>query len=217
MPEAPEIHVLALALKSLGFQSEAYGKHLFIIDIHSGKKFDITFGLGGKIKLDPELNLKKIPNPELPSGDFKEIDCFEDKKYKSGEFGINWLTSTREELAAKVKSWNKRRKQIGALLIDQHEICGIGVAWASEILYEAGIQPDEKSSWIEFLGEKEALIEALLSIRQRVLQRYTENLKGNMVSFVNEWFQNLYEIRKPIMKVYQKGLEKKISGRIWYI
>jgi len=103
------------------------------------------------------------------------------------------------------------------LLIDQHEICGIGVAWASEILYEAGIAPDEKATWFEFLGETEPLIEAIILVRRRAIQRYRENLKGNMISFVNEWFENLYELRKPIMRVYNKGLEKRVSGRIFYM
>lgn len=216
MPEGPEVYVLALALKSLGFSVEAYGKHLLIVDMENGNKLDISFGLAGGLKLT-SFHLEKTVVQDKPCGYIKVVENFDDVKHRSGLFGLNWLTASREELKAVVTRWSQRRKQIGALLIDQHEICGIGVAWASEILFRAKILPTDKASWFEFLNLINPLVDALIEVRGEAIKKYKDFLKGDMHVFVNEWFKNLYNIRQPIMQVYQTGQEVKISGRSFYV
>lgn len=219
MPEGPEVYALSLAFKTLGFSAEAYGKHLFVIDLHSGEKLDISFGLAGKIQINrSNLAIEKVNHPQLVSGLCKPVENFDDHKTRSGLFGVDWLTATENQLKEVVNNWTtQRKKQIGALLIDQHEICGIGVAWASEILHEANLSPTDKSNWFNFLSLTEPLICALIAVRKRAVDRYKAHLQGDMIDFINKWFENLYEIRKPIMHVYKKGVEQRVSGRIFFV
>lgn len=209
MPEGPEVYILAKAFKSLGFESKSYGKHLILKDLHVGKRFDITFGLAGRIRVDDDLNISKVVSHDVPSGDMKELGTL--------ELGLDWITASRKEIEAVVQAWSTRKKQIGALLLDQHEICGIGTAWGSEILHMAKIKPQEHANTLEFLNLSTDLIDALIAIRQKAVKMYLNILNEKPSKVVNEWFRNLYAIREPHMKVYKKGTCVKVSGREFYI
>jgi formamidopyrimidine-DNA glycosylase len=214
MPEGLEVFILSKAMKSLGFECSSYGKHLLIKELHNGEKYDISFGLIGKIKLDKNLKIQKIENNEIPSGDMKKINSYEEAKEK---LGIDWVKATKEEISEIVYKWKNRKKQIGALLIEQNELCGIGVAWASEILHNAKINPTEKAHTLEFLNLIEPLINSIIYIRDKMIKNYLQNIGVDNIKFVNEWFENLYKIREKDMKVYKKGDEIKVGGRIFYI
>lgn len=213
MPEGLEVYVLSKVLKDLGFECESYGKHLLIKNF-KGEKYDISFGLGGKIFIDENMEIKKITKEDVPCGEMILIKSFEDAKEK---LGIDWIRAKKEDIVDIVDSWKNRKKQIGALLLEQNEICGIGVAWASEILYYAKIHPTEKANTLEFLGVDKNLVDAIILVRDFMIKKYMNVLDKNNKKFVNEWFENLYKIREKYLKVYRKGQEIKLSGRNFYI
>ena len=211
MPEGPEVYILAKAMKAIGFDAHSYGKHLLVKDWHSGEIFDVSFGLVGKIRIDKDKQLIKIVSSTLPSGYMKKINSFEEGK---ANLGIDWMTASKDDLQLVLDGWTKRKKQIGALLIDQHELCGIGVAWASEILHCCSIRPDEKPNTFDFLDIKEKFFEAVINVRDRAKKEYMKYLERNN-NIVDQWFENLYEIRT--MTIYKKGTEFNVAGRTFYI
>ena len=217
MPEGLEVFILSKALKELGFDCESHGKHLLIKDFYSGKMYDVSFGLAGKIFIDNDnMNIKKVVKEDVPCGDMKIINSFEEAKEN---LGVDWVKASKEDIEYVINSkWKDRKKQIGALLLEQNELCGIGVAWASEILYYANIHPSEKANTLEFLGVDKNLIESIILVRDFMLKKYLQSIKINSKKFVNEWFENLYSVREKYLKVYRKDSAKeiKISGRSFY-
>ena len=201
-------------MKNLGFEVSCLGKHLVLRDMHSGELHDYSFGLAGRVKITDDLHLEKIVHDQLPSGDKILITNINDVKNK---LGVDWLKSSREDIEVVVRSWLSRKKQIGALLIEQKEICGIGVAWASEILHLAKISPSLSANRIGFFDLTDALIDAIVKVGRDVVKLYSSKIIKDEKKFVNKWFHNLYEIRKEYMKVYKKGTIVKVSGRDFYV
>ncbi len=216
MPEGLEIYILSKAFQDLGIQAEAYGKHLFLIDPYTGEKYDYTFGLAGKLHIsEKNLSITKINHSTLVSGSKELVSTsFQEKKEK---LGLHWITASKEDICTIVNSWVKRKRQIGALLIDQKEICGIGVTWASEILFHAGVSPLLKSNLLDCLNLLEKLIESICSVRDKILPIYVQAIPQNSKKFINEWFDNLYSIRTPYLQVYKKGQVVRVSGREFWV
>lgn len=213
MPEGPEVYVLARVLNSLGFESSSLGKHLILRDAITGELFDFSFGLAGRIAVS-NLDITKINHPVLPSGDKIKIQT---RKEVEDKLGVDWMTATKEQIHQVVDTWTGRKKQIGSLLLDQREISGIGIAWASEILYHSKIQPELKANLLEFLSLKEALINAIYDTGKDVKSLYLNSVGNDGKKFVNSWFMNLYKTRTDSMKVYKKGTVKKVCGREFYV
>ena len=212
MPEGPEVYILSKALKDLAFETKSIGKHLLLTDWNNGEKLDYSFGLVGKIFLKDDMSIEKITNPLIPSGN---ISTFQESKTN---LGIDWMMASKEDLEVVVKSWLNRKKQIGALLLDQSEIAGIGVAWASEILFDCKISPTIKANMFTFLNLKDKFLDSLVSVRDKIKKIYCNFLAKSTDKklFVNQWFNNLYTQREPYMKIFKKGSEVKVSGRIFY-
>jgi len=198
MPEGPEVYILAKVFKSIGFESDSIGKHLILRDAHTGELFDFSFGLGGKIKVEDNLSVSKINHRTLPSGYKLKV---QKKKEVEDKLGVDWMKATKEEIEYIVKGWVKRKKQVGALILDQSEIAGIGVVWASEILHRAKIQPELKANLIEFLDLKDNLVDAIYEIGKRIKKVYLNSVEKDEKKFINSWFHNLYQIREKELKV----------------
>ena len=207
MPESLEIASLCKRLKMLGLEVETVGKHLLYKN-YRNECFDITFGLVGKIKLiksGDKYDIEKISTSSL-SGDIRQIPDFQSV---IANLGIDWLSSDRESLLKVVNTWTTRPKKIAALLIDQHDISGIGVAWGSEILANASIHPSTLATEIN----AERLVESMIEVRETAMNVY-DNYKEDPEQFVSKWFINLYFIRQ--MKVYKKATIVLVSGRKFY-
>ena len=207
MPESPEISSLCKRLKMLGLEVESIGKHILYKNSRN-ECFDISFGLVGKIKLLKTIDgydIEKISTSSL-SGDIRQIPNF---KSIVDNLGIDWLTSDKINLLTVVQSWSSRAKKIASLLIDQHEISGIGVAWGCEILNDASIHPSALANGINI----EKLVDSMISIRESAMKVY-DNYDQDPEKFVEDWYKNLYFIRR--MNVYNKGTVVMISGRKFY-
>ena len=215
MPEGLEIFILSKVLNDLGFVCEAYGKHLFLTHPYTGELFDFTFGLAGRLKIsEKNLDIEKVNHPKIVSGGKEKIP---NKKVILEKLGIDWIRATREDVEAVVRGWLSRKRQVGALLIDQKELCGIGVAWASEILNLSKISPGLKSNLLQCLNLVDKLVDSILAVRDKFLKIYLHSICIDKRKFVNSWFYNLYEVRKPHLKVYGKAEKIKISGREFYV
>ena len=211
MPEGPEVWILSKAINSYyGFErTESYGKHLFIFndDFKSGGQ-NWSFGLTGKVQIKDNNELIKISNGWI-NGDELVFNDYNNEKQK---LGINWLTSSKEELHKLVDSWIKSKKKLAALILDQTKISGIGVAWGSEILFKANLRPDMRTC-DQVLNK---LADTMYDVGMIVKQKYTEELEEwDTKSFINEWFENLYEIRD--MNIYKKGSKLTVLGRSWWL
>lgn len=211
MPEGPEVWILSKAINSYyGFErTESYGKHLFIFndDFKSGGQ-NWSFGLTGKVQIKDNNELIKISNGWI-NGDELVFNDYNNEKQK---LGINWLTSSKEELHKLVDSWIKSKKKLAALILDQTKISGIGVAWGSEILFKANLRPDMRTC-DQVLNK---LADTMYDVGIIVKQKYTEELdEWDTKSFINEWFENLYEIRD--MNIYKKGSKLTVLGRSWWV
>ena len=218
MPEGPEIWILSEAINKFYHceKTKAYGKHLFVfpslesntttVDSNGGENW--SFGLTGKVQItDDNILLKR--NTGWIYGD--QITC---QNYKTDiqKLGINWLTSSEEDLRKEVDSWIKSKKKLAGLLLDQTKISGIGVAWGSEILFKAGLRPDIRAC-DQVLTE---LADSMIEIREKIKKKYCEQVdENNCHEFINNWFENLYEIRE--MTVYKKGSKLEVLGRSWWV
>lgn len=219
MPEGPEVWILSKVVNHFYLDDNtcAIGKHLIIKNINE----NWTFGLNGKVYID------NYNNNELT-----KIDCgvvYGDKKIYQNynesikDLGIDWLHASKNDLEKEVNSWIKSKKKLSTLILDQSKICGIGVAWGSEILFKAGLSPDIKAcdqilnslvdSMIEIRDNIKFLYETELNKLLKVCKIYGNNDK--LKEFINNWYKNLYDIRK--MNVYGKGSKIKVLGRSWWI
>ncbi len=207
MPEGPEVYILSKAInrfyKNDNF-SQAIGKHLQLKE----KNEDWSFGLQGKVRLNEKGELSKPSYAAFTAGYIKQIN-------ECKQLGLNWLTITEEEVLMEIEKWSKRKKKLAALLLDQQLIAGIGVAWGSEILHLANIDPNQCVQK-EKVGD---LAKAIIEIRDFAKETYdslfTSVNDDNLHDFINDWFENLYKERK--MKVYRLGTKKEVSGRTWWV
>lgn len=209
MPEGSEIWILSEAINKFyhSEKTKAYGKHLFIFkNEKEGENW--SFGLTGKVCLLDNNELIKLHTGWI-CGDQLSFDNYESETKK---LGINWLTSSDADLRKEVDSWIKSKKKLAGLMLDQTKISGIGVAWGSEILFKAGLRPDMRACG-QALNK---LADSMIEIRENIKKKYSEQLdESTCREFVNNWFENLYEIRE--MSVYKKGSKVEVLGRSWWV
>jgi formamidopyrimidine-DNA glycosylase len=229
MPEGPEIWFLSKMINIFYSNKNtiSVGKHLIIKDL----KENWSFGLNGKVNINTSNELVKI-NDGFINGDKVKYD---DYKESIQMLGIDWMFATKEELETEIAKWSKMKNKLAGLLLDQSKICGIGVAWGSEILFKANMRPDGKAC--EQLLDKQLLDKLVISIietREKIQDIYSVELNkimkdckiyrnndsiyrsnDKLKDFINEWFENLYEIRKT--DIYKKGSKLQVLGRNWWI
>jgi formamidopyrimidine-DNA glycosylase len=229
MPEGPEVWILSEAINKFYHceKTRSYGKHLFIFppkttslclekvesktDTNFGSNkggLNWSFGLTGKVQITDDNNLIK-KNSGWIYGDQIEFHDYDEETQK---LGINWLTCSAADLHKIVDSWIKSKKKLAGLILDQTKISGIGVAWGSEILFKAGLRPDMRSC-DQVLKN---LVDSMIEIREKIKKQYSDQLdEFNCKEFINNWFENLYEIRE--MSIYKKGSKLEVLGRSWWV
>jgi len=204
MPEGPEVWILRKAV-NMHFnehKSLSYGKHLFILDT----KENWSFGLTGKVKILDKDDLIKINSGWIYGDDVK----YENLEDKVGKLGIDFMTADEGDIRTELDIWIKSKKKLAGLLLDQTKISGIGVAWGSEILFRVGLRPDMRTC-DQNLSK---LADSILYIRNHIKNIYEKELK-EPESLINNWFENLYEVRE--MQVYKKGSKVEVLGRSWWV
>ena len=208
MPEGPEVWMLSKMIN--GFYSNdntiSIGKHLIIKDI----KEDWSFGLNGKVKINENNKLVKVETGWIKG----------DKKQYEHSISLDWMTASKKELEEEVQKWKSSKKKLATLILDQSKICGIGVAWGSEILYNAKLNPNLKACEQSLDKLVDSMIEICTQIQNTYIGFYLYNHydydnKDNLKELINDWFDNLYKIRK--MNIYKKGTKIQVSGRSWWI
>jgi formamidopyrimidine-DNA glycosylase len=204
MPEGPEVWILSRAINAHFNEQKSlsYGKHLFILDA----KENWSFGLTGKVQLNDYGNLVKVNNGWLYGDDL----TYEKLEDDIGKLGIDFMTADDLAIRNEVDTWRKSKKKLAGLMLDQTNISGIGVAWGSEILYRVGLRPDVKTC-DQNLSK---LADSILYIRNHIKNIYEKELK-EPTSLVNNWFENLYQVRD--MQVYKKGSKVEVLGRSWWV
>lgn len=231
MPEGPEIWILSKAInhyydeehkhKHNDFKTTtfAYGKHLFVM--HNSLHYeDWSFQLTGKVQIVRSLNkynkyihkLVKINSGWL-SGDVKPFQNLTDETKK---LGINWMTAEEPLIREEVNKWINSKKKLANIILDQSKISGIGVAWGSEILFKSNLRPDMRTC-DQYLVD---LADNIIYFRNKIQKIYLElltkiNKQSELQNFINEWFDNLYEVRE--MQIYKKGSKLEVSGRNWWV
>lgn len=209
MPEGPEVWILSKAINS--YYSDNYsssmGKHLFL---HNQKE-DWSFGMSGKVYINEGNSISKQSSGWLPG----TVKSYTNSYDAIIHLGTDWMQATKEELETVINTWKTSNAKLASLLLDQSRISGIGVAWGSEILAKAGLRPDQTAKNQSLTNLADAMIEVRASIQilyENTLQKY--NSKNDLKDFINQWFANLYEIRK--MQVYKKSTSVAVGGRTWY-
>ena len=102
---------------------------------------------------------------------------------------------------------------MGPLIIKQQQICGIGVAWGSEILHRANLNPNIPARHQDLTN----LAKVMIEVREEIKQIYMRELEtcSDVKEFILRWFENLYEIRP--MQIYKIGKSVEIGGRKWWV
>ena len=212
MPEGPEIWILSEAINKFYHceKTRAYGKHLFVFkNEKEGENW--SFGLTGTVQINPFNNELIKLNTGWIYGDQITFDPLRYSE-ETQKLGTNWLTSSEADLHKEVDSWIKSKKKLAALILDQTKISGIGVAWGSEILFKAELRPDMRCC-DQVLNK---LADSMIEIREKIKKLYSEPLdEATCKEFINEWFENLYEIRE--MSIYKKGSKLEVLGRSWWV
>jgi formamidopyrimidine-DNA glycosylase len=219
MPEGPEVWILNKAICRYYENniSTSIGKHLIIqSEYNQSNNHTIwSFGLNGKILIDENNKLYKPTEENWIFGQNEMLEQTENIHNKLALSIIDWMNSTTEEINNFVEKLSKVRGKLGPALINQNKISGIGVAWGSEILYRAGVRPDDSANHTNLSKLSNAMIE----IREEIKNLYEIELnkyeQTEIKNFIEEWFENLYKIRN--MKVYKVGKKITISGRTWWI
>ncbi len=212
MPEGPEVWILSQAINRCNkvFNTTAYGKHLIIEDTMEGDTIylDWSFGLTGKVRIN-DIELTKVKAGFV----YGDESMSREKSELLEGLGHSWMHADKEQLQTVVNKWATSKRTLGALLLDQSQISGIGVAWGSEILCEAALTPNEKAC----NQDLNKLVDSLLNVKNKVQQVYASELDAanDITGFVNSWFNNLYEVRN--MKVYKQGTPLKVAGRTWWV
>jgi hypothetical protein len=210
MPEAPEVFVLAQAA-NLKYDANyvAHGKQLFTPD---GLVW--SFGLTGTVGINLLGELVKLNTGKIHGAVRPQLENEPEPK-------CQWLTASPEELQAALSSWTTKHKRLGDLLLDQHEIAGIGIAWGSEIAAAAG--PDVRLDLRACLQPEAlttSLLEAMLAVRERSMATYRPLIQAaidddQLDHFITTWFYTLYEHR--LMSVYKTGTPLVLGGRTWWV
>ncbi len=220
MPEGPEVWILSKAINNYLDKNKnantnieyvkSYGKHL-IIYYKDKSIIDWSFGLTGKVYIDDNCRLEKLFNSFVPGG-FKIIS----NDYYESQNSISWMSYSinNETLKNIIDKWKLSKTKLGNLLLNQDEISGIGVAWGSEILYRANLNPDIKACEQNLDNLSDIIIDIKNEIKP-IYNNYLNENENDLKFFINEWFDNLYKIRK--MDIYKKGKPLNISGRKWWI
>jgi len=209
MPEGPEVWILSEAINKYYHceKTKAYGKHLFIFP-KDGCGLNWSFGLTGKVQINDDNTLIKLNTGWI----YGDQTVFDDYAAETRGLGTNWLTSSAADLHKIVDSWIKSKKKLAGLILDQTRISGIGVAWGSEILFKADLRPDMRAC-DQVLNK---LADSIIEIREKVKKQYSEQLDElNCKEFINDWYENLYEIRE--MSIYKKGSKLEVLGRSWWV
>ena len=224
MPEGPEVWILSKAINTfyLNDNTSSYGKHLLVKDI----KENWSFGLNGKVGITPFNELVKIDSGWI-NGENIKYNNYEDS---IKELGLDWMTASKEELEKEVDKWIKSKKKLAGLILDQSKISGIGVAWGSEILFKADLRPDMRTCdqvLTEGSSGSNKLVDSMIEVRKKIQETYelelTRTLEvckiynndNKLRLLINEWFENLYEIRE--MDIYKKGSKLQVLGRSWWV
>jgi formamidopyrimidine-DNA glycosylase len=217
MPEGPEVWILSKAINNFysNVKTSSIGKHLIVKDINE----NWSFGLTGKAHITTNNELVKIDSGWIYGDKIKYENYDESIK----ELGLDWMQASREDLEKEVDKWIKSKQKLAALILDQSKICGIGVAWGSEILFKADLRPDMKAkdqvlnklvdSMIETGDNIKETYESELDKVLQVSKIYGNDLK--LREFINDWYANLYDIRE--MNIYEKGSKLKVLGRSWWV
>ena len=199
MPEGLEVYHLAHVLRTTkGFTGEqvtSWGKHLYIYDQ------DWSFGLSGRVAWAPDSSKVIKVNVGRVYGSVVSGNA-------SYGRGVDFATATAEALhKAVAEMYMGSRRKLGALVLDQDLICGLGVAWGSEVLHRAGgLQPQEPAKDQDL----RRLAAAMVSIRQEALDTY-----ARAVPTMDGWFDALYAVRR--MEVYKRGTAVVSGGRTWWV
>jgi hypothetical protein len=219
MPEGLEVYILGIAIQKLSeqyalpFCVETKGKHLLLI--YQDRVEDWSFGIHGRIKwCDYAPFLTKLSGGIISGSltTYKNMEAFVDKR----KLGIDFVCSSRMQIDNVVEKWRLSNRTLGSLILDQTYICGIGTAWGSEILHDAGNLKPYVSAKEQDL---DCLTDSICRIRDNALMCYTEYISkhvfGEYGMFVNAWVANLYRVRN--MKVYRRGEKVKCGSREWWI
>jgi len=218
MPEGPEVWILNKAICQYYGEniSTSIGKHLIIQSEYNRDDANIiwSFGFDGKILIDENNKLYKPMEENWIFGKNEILNPSKNIRQQLALSNIDWMIATTDEINNFVKKLSKVRGKLGPALINQNKICGIGVAWGSEILHRAGLRPDDSANNQDL--SKLAL--SIIEIREEIKNLYEIELnkyENQIKKFIEGWFDNLYEIRN--MNVYKVGKKIKISGRTWWI
>ena len=201
MPEGPEVFHLGLLVNAAGIPARTHGKHLFVY----GQ--DWSFGLTGRVAFDG-TTLTKVRAGRIYGG----VEEEEAAGSSHRRLGVDFATGSQAEMAAVVRDvFMGSRKQLGALLLDQSHIAGIGVAWGSEVLHAAGgLDPSLSAKEQDLRG----LASAMCAVRDAALAVYGSKVRSDPTADINGWFGNLYAVRT--MKVYGCGTPVTTGGRTWW-
>jgi formamidopyrimidine-DNA glycosylase len=208
MPEGPEVWILSKAINEYYNTNKtvSVGKHLIVNDINE----NWSFGLTGKVSITDTNSLIKMNTGWIYGEQLKYTDYLTSVK----DLGLDWMIASKEELEKEIDKWIKSKKKLAALILDQRKICGIGVAWGSEILFKADLRPDIRAC-DQVLNK---LVDSIIEIRKKIQIEYKNELianQDNLKEFINDWYTNLYEIRE--MNVYKIGSQLKVLERSWWV
>jgi formamidopyrimidine-DNA glycosylase len=220
MPEGPEVWILRKAISQ--YYNDiivfCHGKHLYLE--HDKYLEEYTFGLTGKVEINDETDKLTKKQIGFCYGDYSIISKEEEIFNK---LGPSFMEMDHIDCSKLVETWRSSRKLLGALLLDQKIISGIGVAWGSELLHKANLVPDKKAceqnldnlvlAFLEIQEYCKNIYSKYLS--QQILNSSCDDVKRVLKTFINGWYKNLYKVRE--MSVYKKGKQCKTGGRTWWI
>jgi formamidopyrimidine-DNA glycosylase len=153
------------------------GKEELVVDFSDLRKF-------GKIVL---VDTDKVN--DLPEIKRLGIDAM-DKQFTLGKF---------KEILSK-----KKKSMIGIVLMDQYLIAGIGNIYRSEILFEAGVNPQKRVADLKNLEIKEIFEQIIKILKKAIKLRGTSDSDYRDTSGKPGGFQK-------ILKVYQREGERCLS------
>jgi formamidopyrimidine-DNA glycosylase len=207
MPEGPELWILCQALRSIGMTCESYGKHLLC----GGN--DYHFGLMGRLNVEDGSKLKHMPAAGYPhlSGKVQECSGGLHELAVRNKLGIDWMTGSVSDIKECIQRISSSKKMLGPWMLSQVDICGVGVAWASEIMSACSLLPNVPCN----AQDLRDLPDMYITFRDKIMSDYLCLLHtSDPLHFIKNWYKNLYAHR--CMDVYEKGTSIMVSGRRYW-
>lgn len=212
---------VAWLLQAAGYKDAiAVGKHLLCAGMH------YTFGLNGGLALPAKWtgDLRQPPahtsHGKICGAAVRFDGDAAALRAATGVSTVDWMGASASSMQAVIDKAAAQKVALGAWMLDQSKIAGVGLAWASEIAHVAGL--DVSARMCDQKSKLRGLGAVYASMRDRVLEEYREfvdtvKASGTVADAIAAWYGNLRAVRTMLVYGVTGGSRVQVGGRSFWV